>query len=139
MKTILSIILFLSYLCSSGQPDIILGKWVGEMNGRSLIIVIDDINGSKISGYNILGSNKRYITGTFTTGSWDQPCSKSYEATLKEPGDDLWDGVFTIKFVGYEDMSDDLDCEGNLRGVEAPGEWGSNNGGLKRNFYLSKK
>jgi hypothetical protein len=121
---------------------VILGTWTGEMSGKKLTIVVEKINGNELIGYNILGSNRRNLKGTFTDGSWDQPCSKAYESILNEPGDDKWDGVFTVKFVGYEDQKDSdngIECEGNLKGQEAQGEWKSNNGKLKKDFSLVRQ
>jgi hypothetical protein len=103
------------------------------MNNKKLTIVIEQINGNTLVGYNILGTNQRSMKGTLTEGGWDQPCAKAYETILNEPGDEQWDGVFTLKFVGYEDQQETEngpDCGGNLKGVEAYGEWKSNNGKL---------
>lgn len=66
---------------------------------------------------------------------------KHTKLPLQKPGDDEWDGVFTIKFVGYEnekETPDGIDCNGNLHGVEAYGSWTSNNGKLTHNFTLQR-
>jgi hypothetical protein len=121
--------------------SVIIGTWNGEMDGKKLTVVIDKLNGNEISGYNILGTNKRLLKGTFIGSEWGQACSKAYDATLNEPGDDKWDGVFTIKFVGYEDQDETnngIVCKGNLKGQEAEGSWKSNNGKLKKEFNLTK-
>ena len=120
--------------------SVITGIWNGEMDGKKLTIVIDKINGNEISGYNILGTNKRLIKGTFIGSEWGQPCSKAYDSTLNEPGGDKWDGVFTIKFVGYQDSgeSDVVECYGDFKGQEAEGSWKSNNGKLQKEFNLTK-
>ena len=122
---------------------VMLGTWKGEMSGKDLTIVIEKIDGNEIFGYNTLGNTRRDLTGTFTDGDWDQSCSKAYEATLNEPGDDEWDGVFTIKFVGYEDEKENedggLDCDGNLKGSEAMGDWKPNNGKAAKDFQLIKE
>ncbi|MFT6982631.1 MAG: hypothetical protein ACJAUD_001398 [Crocinitomicaceae bacterium] len=92
-------------------------------------------------GYNSLDNNRRPLSGTFKNGIWDQPCSKAFQATLNEPGDDKWDGVFSIKFVGYQSMEETdegLDCDGPYFGAEAMGSWKSNNGKLTREFNLEK-
>lgn len=122
--------------------SVILGEWVGEMNEKKLTIVIEEISGIGLVGYNILGSNKRNLKGTFKDGAFDQPCSKAYEAILNEPGDDEWDGVFTTKFVGFEDVEETetgMDCKGNLKGFEAYVEWKSNNGKKTENVRLEKQ
>lgn len=127
---------------NSASSSVILGTWTGEMSNKKLTIVIEKVNGTELEGYNILGSNKRGLKGTFTEGEWDIPCSKAYQATLNEPGDDKWDGVFTIKFVGYEDeeeTEEGPECIGNLKGVEAMGEWQSNKTKKKKSFQLVKE
>ncbi len=124
------------------SPNLVMaGTWKGEMNNKKLTMVLEEVKGKELVGYNILGDNKRALKGSFIDGAWDQPCSKAYEATLNEPGDDKWDGVFTIKFVGYEDTSegDDLECLGNLKGFEAMGVWKSNNGKSEKSFSLERE
>lgn len=119
-----------------------LGTWTGSIQGRKLIICIEKIKGDKIIGYNKLGETKRPISGIFYEAEWDQACSKAYEAVLKEPGNDRFDGVFTIKFVGYEDQKSNdcgIICIGNLKGVEAQGEWKSYVGKKHHEFFLIRQ
>jgi hypothetical protein len=126
----------------SGDATMMLGTWTGEMNGKKLTIVIENVTETTIRGYNILGSNRRDLKGTYERGNWDQPCSMAYSTSLAEPGDDKWDGVFQIKFVGYEDTNESdegIDCMGGLEGFEAFGEWKSNNGKLNHRFDLARK
>lgn len=115
---------------------------MGGWNERKkLTIIIEKIIGNELIGYNILGSSRRDLKGTFKNSTWDQACSKAFEATLKEPGDDKWDGIFTVKFVGYEDQEegdDGITCNGNLKGQEAMGKWKSNNGKSEKEFNLVK-
>lgn len=134
------ILLFLNLFLN--PKKVLLGTWTGSMEGRDLTIVIEKINGSVITGYNKLGNNKRPITGIYYDTEWDQACSKAYEVVLKEPGDDRFDGVFTIKFVGYEDqVSNDcgIICIGNLKGIEAQGSWKAYQGKKYKEFFLIKK
>jgi len=122
--------------------NVMLGTWIGEMSGKKLTIMIESIDGITLTGYNILGSNKRSLKGTFTDGDWDQPCTKAYETILNEPGDDVNDGIFSIKFVGYEDEEEtDMgpECKGNLKGVEAYGEWTPNKSKTVKEFSLEKE
>jgi hypothetical protein len=121
---------------------VLLGTWEGEMSGKKLTIIIEKIDANNsLRGYNILGTNKRALKGSFKPGDWDQPCSKAFDVTLNEPGDDKWDGVFTIKFVGYEDEAEGENgpvCKGNLKGSEARGKWNSNNKKSAKDFELKK-
>ena len=121
---------------------IMLGTWSGEMNGKKLTVVINEVNGQSLSGFNILGTTKRALKGHFQIGSWDQPCAKAFDVTLNEPGDDQWDGVFTLKFVGYRNANESdqgLECVGPYSGSEASGSWEANNGKLSHEFYLEKQ
>ena len=127
---------------TNDESSVMIGKWTGDMGGKQITIVIEKISGNELFGYNSVGDNKRDIKGTFIVSSWDQACSKAFEATLNEPGDDKWDGVFTIKFVGYEDQeegTDGIECKGNLKGQEAMGDWKANNGKSTKELTLTKK
>jgi len=123
--------------------NVMLGTWKGKMSGKDLTVVIEKTDGNEIFGYNTLGDTRRDLTGTFVKGDWDQSCSAAFEATLNEPGDDEWDGVFTIKFIGYfeevETADGDLDCGENMSGFEASGTWKPNNGKASKDFTLTKK
>ncbi len=121
---------------------VILGTWTGDMDKGKLTIVIEKINGLELEGYSLLGSDKRNLKGTFTDGDWDQPCTKAYQATLNETGNDDWDGVFTVKFVGYEDEKETEmgpECIGNLKGVEAMGDFKSSKNKSGTNISLVKE
>lgn len=124
---------------------LLVGKWVGDMGDKSLVIVISEVTEERVLiGYNILGTNQRPIQGYYSPANWDQPCSFAFDATLKEPATDKWDGVFTIQFIGYlneVETDEGLECEegGGFAGFEAFGEWKSNNGQLDREFGLNKE
>ena len=127
---------------NNDATKIMLGTWTGVMNGKKLTVVINQVNGQSLSGFNILGTTKRPLKGRFQISSLDQPCAKAYDVTLNEPGDAKWDGVFTIKFVGYrnENESDQgLECVGPYFGSEATGSWEANNGKLAHEFSLVKQ
>lgn len=121
--------------------NVILGKWKGDMGGKPVTVVIEKIVNNTIMGYNIIGKNKRSLKGTFSKDNWDQSCSIAYVAVLAEPGDDKWDGVYKIKFVGYngKETANGIECVGKFIGAEAQGTWKSNNGKLKKELHLSKK
>ncbi len=126
----------------ANQKAVMLGKWTGNLGDKPLTVVIEKIEGNVLTGYNIVGTNQRPLKGTFVDHQWGQLCSTAYEATLKEPGDDKWDGVFTIVFVGYEDdklVDDSPVCIGNLQGSEAHGSWEANNGQMRKICELLKQ
>lgn len=120
--------------------NVMVGTWKGDMAGKSVTIVIEKINNNTITGYNIIGTNKRSLKGTFAKGNWDESCSIAYVAVLAEPGDDKWDGVYKIKFIGYnaKETANGIECGGKFIGTEAQGTWSSNNGKLKKELQLSK-
>lgn len=121
--------------------NVILGTWKGDMGGKPVTVVIEKIVNNTIMGYNIIGKNKRSLKGTFSKDNWDQSCSIAYVAVLAEPGDDKWDGVYKIKFVGYngKETANGIECDGKFIGAEAQGTWKSNNGKLKKDLQLSKE
>ena len=118
------------------------GKWIGEMNNKQIEFFLEKIdNLGNVSGYNIVGNNKRPISGTIKPANWDQPCSIAHLLTLKEPGNQTWDGVFTIKFIAYQDeveTDEGLDCGGEFIGTEAEGSWKANNGKANKKLTLTK-
>lgn len=132
----------LSQELTASPESLLKGVWEGEMGGKPLLINLNQVSRNNLKGYNKLGDNKRPIEGTFVEANWDQPCSKAYSAVLSEPGDDKWDGVFTIKFIGYNDEVEGEygpECNPNsFVSFEAMGEWKSNNGKLERSFTLTK-
>lgn len=118
---------------------IMVGKWIGQLEDKELTVVIEKIEGNKIYGYNQVGKNKRAIKGTFVSEENEEPCTKYYTATLAEPGDDKWDGVFEITFNGYIASSLKTgECTGNdYKGSSAGGSWKSNNGKLNKQLRLA--
>jgi hypothetical protein len=151
-KTIfLVVIIFLATLTVAAQKgkattntnnpiNVMVGTWKGDMGGKSVTVVIEKIMNNTITGYNIIGTNKRSLKGTFSKGNWDESCSIAYDVVLAEPGDDKWDGVYKIKFIGYnaKETADGIECVGKFIGAEANGTWKSNNGKLKKELQLSK-
>jgi hypothetical protein len=89
-----------------------IGTYTGPFGDKSIKLVIEKIDGSNVSGYNIVGTNKRPINGRINNGIFE----------LSEPGTDKWDGIFTFSI------------KGNL----ATGVWKSNNGKLTKDFSITK-
>lgn len=136
----LSILLFLN-LFISNPKKVILGTWTGSLDGRTLTIVIEKINGDKLIGYDLVGNDKYSLSGIFYEVEWDQPCSRAYEAVLAEEKG-RFSGVFTLKFIGYEDQKENdcgIICIGNLKGVEGQGEWKSYMGKKVRDVFIFRK
>jgi hypothetical protein len=120
----------------------ILGNWEGVMNKKKLLVVIEEINGDSIYGYNALGSNKRPLRGVYKEGTVDLSCAVVFDLKLHEPGDDKWDGIFTIQLAGSQEQGGDHDgpyCEGVVNAEKSYGSWKSNNGKLAHEFTLVKK
>jgi hypothetical protein len=120
----------------------LLGKWNGTLRNKKLSIIIDNIDGNTVSGYNIAGANKRPLTGRIYPDdhNWNGDCLycvQVYKLILSEPGDDKWDGVFTLYFYKVEEV----DEQGNEKGIytySADGNWKSNSGKLSGEVTLSK-
>lgn len=92
-----------------------LGEWSGDFGNNVIMISIESIKSDgSVSGYNIIKNNRRNLIGTKSGNNF----------TLKEPGDQYWDGVF--KFI-----IDENDV--------ANGTWKSNNGKINREFNLAKQ
>lgn len=100
------------------------GTWEGQMSGKNLKLVIESVNGKNITGYNTLGTATRKLTGSYAEYQPDCMDCVGYILTLNEPGDDKWDGVFTIYLI----------VGGNMNG-----EWKANNGKKTSEFMLEKK
>jgi TonB family protein len=122
----------------------LLGAWVGEMGGKPLRIVIERVVDGRLEGYNVLGPARRPIKGPYNTGPNLDACGFGFEAALAEPGDDRWDGVFRLQFLGAHGTTRDEDglivCDRSyLEYARASGEWRSNNGKLQRTFIVTKE
>ena len=142
MKTFFLTICFFFFLFSQAQ-DFFVGTWEGTMSNKKLQIVIEENVNDKVKGYNVLGKNKRPVKGTVKYNDRGGECAGQgiyCTVTLKEPGDDKWDGVFTLKF----NFCPELDDLGEIIKTEANvpfcfGTWKANNGKLSGNFTLKKK
>ena len=116
----------------------LLGKWKGKLRDKNLTIVIENIDGKTVTGYNVAGSNKRALKGMIYPDDRDRggDCFNCtvYKLVLSEPGDDKWDGVFTVYFQEYEEV----DIDGGGFTYSGSGKWKSNNGKLSGDLTLSK-
>ena len=122
------------------QHRYIIGKWVGHLRDKKITIVIESIKGDIVSGYNIVGKNNRPLSGKIIEDVRDNggEClnGMSFKTILKEPGDDKWDGFFTIYFADCPTI-DELD---NIlsHSYSGHGEWKSFSGKLSGEVSLSK-
>jgi hypothetical protein len=120
------------------EYNYLLGKWNGSLRNKSLTIVIESINGNTVSGYNIAGNNKRPLTGRIYPDDQDrggpEPPLSVYKLVLSEPGDDKWDGVFTLYLEKYEEEN----LDGGGYNYLGSGSWKSNNGKLSGDIELRK-
>jgi hypothetical protein len=116
----------------------LLGKWNGSLRNKTLTIVIEDIDENTVSGYNIAGTNKRPLTGRIYPDDQDrggpEPPLSVYKLVLSEPGDDKWDGVFTLYLEKYEEEN----LDGGGYNYLGSGSWKSNNGKLSGDIELRK-
>jgi hypothetical protein len=116
----------------------LLGKWKGKLRDKNLTIVIENIDGKTVTGYNIAGSNKRALKGMIYPDERDRggECLDCiiYKLVLSEPGDDKWDGVFTVYFEKYEEVN----IDGGGFTYSGSGKWKSNDGKLSGDIELSK-
>ena len=97
----------------------------GKIGTKNIQLTLTNIDGLKVEGFNITGTNKRAVKGTFFYNAQ----STSYHIVLNEPGDDKWDGKFDLilTFSGSKDNP-------NIQGT---GTWKAFTANLKRNIQIS--
>lgn len=105
------------------QMNDLLGNYVGMFSAKNAVhgvkasldnkinVVIDSIINTDIYGHSVVAGNLRPFTGTINLDN--------YEASVKEPGDDKYDGTFNFKILD--------------QGKKLEGEWIANNNKLKIN------
>jgi hypothetical protein len=99
----------------------LLGDYSGKFGNNKIVIHIEEIDSIDYyaSGWNLVGSNKRSISGTLSK------TNNYFIFSLNEPGDDKYDGVFEFKI--YMNSINSLE-----------GTWNSNDGKLSRDFILTR-
>ena len=103
-------------LKTKAEYQFILGKWNGTLSDKKLTIVIESIKGNEVVGYNIIGKNKRPLSGKITdddhnSGGECMGNMSVYKLVLNEPGDDKWDGKYTLYFrdcLEFEEKNDKI-------------------------------
>jgi len=117
--------------------EFLLGTWKGSLRDKKLTVVIETINGDEVTGYNIAGTNKRPISGVILPDDRNPEGECAfYKLILKEPGDDKWDGFFTIYFSNCVEYDDNHENE--TFSQNGNGEWRAFNGKLSGDVFLSK-
>jgi hypothetical protein len=80
----------------------LVGNWVGFLGDNRLNVQIRQVNGQQVTGRSVAAGNFREITGAM------EETAEGYKLRLKEPGDDKYDGEFTITI-----KKNGMICEGN--------------------------
>lgn len=99
--------------------DTLQGMYMGDFGGSDIRVILNYVSSKNAIGYNIHKGLQRNITGKVSRSG------DSIQIILHEPGDNEYDGVFTVLFTG--DKS------------KLTGFWESNSGKIpKRSFKLKK-
>ncbi len=99
--------------------DTLQGMYIGDFAGSDIRIILNYVSMKNAIGYNIHKGLLRNLTGKVSRSG------DSVTIILNEPGDNEFDGVFTLNFVGDDH--------------KPTGTWESNSGKIpKRNFELKK-
>ena len=120
----------------------ILGNWKGTLRNKKFALEIESIDGSEIKGYNIVDANRRPVSGTITPddrgGAGECGGNQTtYKVILREPGDDKWDGFFTLYFSDCEQVNlNSGEVYGHYFSVH--GNWEAYSGKLNGEVHLSK-
>ena len=127
---------------TKSEHQFILGKWIGTLRDKKLTIVIESIQGNEVTGYNIAGKNRRPLEGKIMEDDrdGDGECGgnlMAYKVVLNEPGDDKWDGAFTLYFGDCPEYDDQME---NIvsHSYSVYGSWRAFSGKLSGEVMLSK-
>jgi len=88
------------------SSNFLIGSWEGTLKNKPFKIVIETVNGNKLSGYNVFGKNSREVEGFVAEYAiqGDGECIDDDDGgvipvILKEPGDKKGDGYFQLTFM----------------------------------------
>ena len=99
--------------------DTLQGMYIGDFGGSDIRLIINYVSQKNTIGYNIHKGLQRNLTGKVSRNG------DSVQMILFEPGDNEFDGVFTLNFIGDDH--------------EPTGKWVSNSGKISsKEFKLSK-
>lgn len=76
--------------------DTLQGMYMADFGGSTIRIILNYVSGKNAIGYNIHKGLQRNITGNVTRSG------DSIQVILNEPGDNKYDGVFTLDFIGID-------------------------------------
>ncbi|MFT6245609.1 MAG: hypothetical protein ACJA0U_002706 [Salibacteraceae bacterium] len=99
--------------------DTLQGMYLGGFGGSDIRIILNYISKKNAIGYNIHKGLQRNITGKVSRKG------DTVQLVMTEPGDNKFDGVFTINFIGNDDSP--------------YGSWESNSGKIPRQEFKLKK
>ena len=100
--------------------DTLKGIYIGDFGGTDIRIILRYVSQNNAVGYNIHKGLQRNITGK------TERFGDSILMTLNEPGDNEFDGVFQLLFIGED--------------IKPTGSWKSNSGKISpKNFKLEKQ
>jgi hypothetical protein len=99
--------------------DTLQGMYLGGFGGSDIRIILNYISKTNAIGYNIHKGLQRNITGKVSRRG------DTVQLVMAEPGDNEYDGVFTINFIGKDDSP--------------YGSWESNSGKISSQEFKLKK
>lgn len=109
------------------ENQYIIDTYDGTIGKKTFKLVIEKINGETVEGYNETGSNKRPVKGQIVN-KWKKSANTTgFNIILNEPGDNKWDGKFSINLF----ISD--------QGRNGDGTWKSYNGKLEHDIIIKDK
>ncbi len=119
----------------------LVGTWQGTIGDDAITIVIEHVEGPFVTGYNIVGGNRRPISGRLEDSGYAVVCATACDGALHEPGDHKWDGSFELQFEGvyqyYDETEEGPACWGDYVGSTASGTWKANDSSLgEKEVYL---
>lgn len=99
--------------------DSLTGMYMGDFAGSDIRLILNYVSSKNAIGYDIHKGLQRNVMGKVIRSG------DSITVTLNEPGDNEYDGTFTLHFIGYND--------------EVAGEWVSNSGKIRPVSFELKK
>ena len=79
-------------IADANNPKSGLGFYTGAFGTNKITLIIESIEGGKISGHSVCAGNYRTLTGTY-----EQIENNMYKCVLNEPGTDKYDGKFEVE------------------------------------------